>query len=212
MTITPHNNNILHINGFAIARGLLAAREVRRCELSECQGHCCGWGVSISLAQAQEILAHHQLFQPHLPPERQAPEGWFDWEVEIESDHPAGGMLVSTAVVLDPTHPTGHNCVFLRPDRKCALQVASMAAGEHPWRYKPFYCALHPITFSNHVIMLDEDNPLYIKGGSCQRPNPGRPIPLYRLFAAELTLALGEEGYAELERVAAQMETAQRVP
>ena len=53
-------------------------------------------------------------------------------------------------------HPMGANCIFLRPDRRCGLQAASIAAGEHPWRWKPFYCALHPITFDGCVVKLCE--------------------------------------------------------
>jgi hypothetical protein len=192
----------LKVNGFAVHPGLLEARPIRRCNLDECQAHCCGWGVSIQTKQVDDILAHQELIKPHLPPDRREAAKWFDGELEPEEDHPAGGMVNSTSVVEDPTHPTGHNCVFLRPDRKCALQVAGIAAGEHPWRFKPFYCALHPITFDTHVIQLDQENELYVEGGSCNRPDPGHVIPLYQLFDVEMKLAIGEEGYAELEALA----------
>ena len=192
----------LNVNGFAVHPGLLEARPIRRCNLDECQAHCCGWGVSIQTKQVDDILAHQELIKPHLPLERRDAAKWFDGELEPEEDHPDGGMVNSTSVVEDPTHPTGHNCIFLRPDRKCALQVAGIAAGEHPWRFKPFYCALHPITFDTHVIQLDQENELYVEGGSCNRPDPGNVIPLYQLFDLEMKLAIGEEGYAELDALA----------
>ena len=50
-----------------------------------------------------------------------------------------------------------------------------------------------------NVVRLDNDNPLYTAGGDCQRPAPEAPIPVYQLFEAEVKLALGEAGYAELE-------------
>lgn len=202
MTVIEEKIEPLNVNGFAVDRGLLEARPIRRCNLDECQAHCCGWGVAIRTEQVDDILAHQELILPHLPPDRRDPAKWFEGELEPEEDHPAGGMVSSTAVVEDPTHPTGHNCVFLRPDRKCGLQVAGIAAGEHPWRFKPFYCALHPITFDTHVIQLDQENELYVEGGSCNRPDPGNVIPLYQLFDVEMKLAIGEEGYAELDALA----------
>ncbi len=115
------------------------------------------------------------------------------------AERPNGPSVSRVAGVEDPPHPMGANCVFLRPDRKCGLQVASIAAGEHPWRFKPFYCALHPITFDEGIVVLAEGNELYVDGGSCNRPAPGVLIPVYKLFEMEMKLALGEAGYAELE-------------
>jgi hypothetical protein len=139
-----------------------------------------------------------------LPEERRDTNTWFDEVVEPDHDHPAGGQTMSTNVLDDPTHPSGSCCVFLRPDRKCALQAAGLAAGEHPWRFKPFYCALHPLVFDQQVLQLAEESEMYLEGGSCNRPALGDAIPLYRLFDMEMKLVLGDEGYAVLEQVAAQ--------
>ena len=40
-------------------------------------------------------------------------------------------------------------------------------------------------------------------GGHCQRPDYSRLIPVYQLFDVETKLVLGEEGYAELEKITA---------
>ena len=129
---TDDPGQLLKINGTLVDPKLLEQRAIRHCLLDECQAHCCGWGVFINVRQAEDILAHSELIQPHLPPDRRDPARWFDGTTEPEYDHPDGGALTSTTVVEDPTHPTGHNCIFLRSDRKCALQAASIAAGEHP--------------------------------------------------------------------------------
>jgi hypothetical protein len=202
MTANQGDDDTLIVNGMAVEARLLEAKPMRHCRLEECQAHCCGGGVSISTQQAEDILAHAELIQPYLPPDRRDPLRWFDWVLEPEHDHPAGGTLTNTTVVADPTHPMGANCIFLRPDRKCGLQAASIAAGEHPWRFKPFYCALHPITFDQCVVKLSEENPMYLEGGSCNRPDPAALIPVYQLFEAEMKLALGEVGYAEMEAMA----------
>lgn len=190
----------LIINGFTIDPQLFEARPLRRCELVECQAHCCGGGVAINLTQVEDILAHKELIFPHLPADRHDFETWFDGPLEPELDLPSGGMLTGTRVIPDPTHPAGTTCIFLRPDRKCALQAAGIAAGEHPWRFKPFYCALHPLTFDKHTLMLDHENEIYIDGGSCNRATDGQAVELYKLFDWEMKLAVGEEGYETLRK------------
>lgn len=193
----------LIINGIRVDAHLLEARPIRRCAPDDCQSYCCTGGVYVSVEQAADLLAHQHLIQPHLPPERRDPALWFDGTAEPDDDHPAGGMVTGTRVLPDPSHPVGEGCVFLRPDRLCALQAAGLAAGLHPWRFKPFYCALHPLVYVEKRVVLSEASEMYLEGGSCNRPAPGRPIPLYELFDAELTLALGEAGYAELRALAA---------
>ena len=190
----------LIFNGVRVDPRLLEIGPVRRCRLDECQAHCCGGGVSISIRQADDVLAHAELIQPHLPEDRRDPAGWFDRsEVEADDDYPRGEPCIGTQVVPDPTHPMGTTCVFLRPgDRWCALQVAGSASGQHPWRFKPFYCALHPLTFDKGMVTLDDENEIYIEGGSCNRPELTADLPWFKLYAAELRLALGEGGYEAL--------------
>jgi hypothetical protein len=188
----------LLINGHRIDRGLLEVRPMRRCRVEECQSHCCTGGVYISVRQTEDILAHQRLIQPHLPADRRDPALWFDGAIESDDDHPNGGPVMGTRVLPDASHPVGEGCVFLRPDRKCALQAAGIAAGEHPWRFKPFYCALHPLVYDQHRVMLGEASEMYLDGGHCSRPEPDQAIPLYRLFDWELKLVLGDEGYAQL--------------
>jgi hypothetical protein len=186
------------INGRAVDSGLLEARALRRCRLDECQSYCCSGGVWIHLRQVEDILAHQALIFPHLPPERHDTTKWFDGTLEPDTDYPEAGDCTGTAVVVDPTHPAGETCVFLRPDRLCALQAAGMANNEHPWRYKPFYCALHPLVLDEGELSLAEDSEMYKEGGNCNRP-ADELIPLYQLFDVETKLVVGEAGYAALE-------------
>jgi hypothetical protein len=192
----------LLINGIAVDSRLLEARPIRRCSIEECDARCCTGGVFVDTRQADDILAHTALIQPHLPQERRDPALWFDGLIEPDDDHPTGGSVTSTSVFPDATHPVGESCVFLRPDRKCALQVAGLAAGEHPWRFKPFYCALHPLVYDKKRLVLSEHSPIYQAGGSCHRPEADGAVPVYQLFAVELKLALGEVGYTELAALA----------
>ena len=188
----------LIVNGIAVERKLLESRTIQRCALNECQAHCCTCGVYLNVEHAKMVMANQETIMPHVPAERRDPASWFDWTLEPDVDHPEGGTLASTNVAKDATHPAGQSCVFLRPDRKCALQVASVAIGKHPWHFKPFYCALFPLVFHRHELVLDDDNEVYLEGGRCSRAICSEPVPLYRLFETEMKLAIGENGYREL--------------
>ncbi len=187
------------INNVLLSPQLFAPHPLERCRLDECQAYCCTGGVYISVAQVADIRAHAALIQPHLPPERQDPALWFDNKIEDDPDHPNYSPVMGTQVLPDPTHKAGQGCVFLRPDRKCALQVAGVAAGEHPWRFKPFYCRLYPLEFNNGVLDLATDNEMYQDGGTCHRP-AAQATPLCHTFDVEIQLVVGEAGYAEALR------------
>jgi hypothetical protein len=192
----------LIIDGRPVDPGLLEARPMRRCRVDECDSYCCSGGVWIHTRQAEDILEHRAEIIPHLPPERRDPAHWFDGSHEADDDLPGAGPVTGTRVIPDSTHPVGETCIFLLPDRRCALQAAGVANGEHPWRYKPFYCALHPLVMDSGVLALGEGSEMYQEGGSCNRLAPDQFIPLYQLFEPEVKLALGEAGYAELDSLA----------
>jgi hypothetical protein len=176
---------------------LFDCEPMRRCCLNECRAACCLYGVWIDRDQAQELLALADRIRPHMAPERRDPAGWFDGREEPDPVLPSGWAWHSR-VVEDPGHYGGTSCVFLRPDHKCALQVASVFAGEHPWRYKPFYCVLHPLDLDGeNRITLDETGLLLEEKGSCLRPAEER-TPLLEIFEPELRHLLGEEEYRRL--------------
>lgn len=196
------DDTVLIIGGTKVDPVLLESRAISRCELEECQAACCTEGVYIFRSETDDIRRHAGLIQPHVRPEHRDPETWFDGEVIEETDHPMGGTAEGSAVFPDSTHPAGRSCVFLRPDKRCALQAAGIAEGEHPWRFKPFWCALHPLEFDAGVLTFAEDNAVFRSGGSCSRPQPVS-VPIFRLYQEEVTLALGLAGFAELEAIAA---------
>ena len=193
---------IIMIQGTKVDPVLLEPRSIGRCVLDECHAACCTEGVYVFSSEVSDVRRHADLIGPHLEPGRRDPAGWFDGETIEETDHPLGGTAEGTVVYPDGTHPAGRSCVFLRSDKRCGLQVAGVAAGEHPWRFKPFWCALHPLEFDCGVLTLAEDSAVYQSGGSCNRPQPGHAIPIFRLFEEEVTLALGTAGFAELEAIA----------
>jgi hypothetical protein len=170
---------------------------MQRCRLGECHGACCLHGVWIDLAERDDLLAHAGLIAPHLPADLREPAAWFDGRQEAD-EFSSSGQVVHSTVLPDPLHYGGTACIFLRDDAKCALQVAGQAAGRHPWRFKPFYCVLHPLDLDEAGrITLDETAALLDEPGSCLRPAP-HAIPLAETFAPELRYLLGEATYQQL--------------
>jgi hypothetical protein len=173
------------------------AEPMRRCTLGECRAACCLHGVWIDRAEARDILDHAALIAPHLEPEYRDPADWLDGREEPD-EHALSGRTVHSTVVPDSAHYGETACIFLRKDHKCALQVAADANGLHPWRFKPFYCILHPLDLDEQGrITLDETDEMLSEPGSCLRP-ADRPIPLLETFAPELKYLLGEKAYARL--------------
>jgi len=180
-----------------ISSRLYKSEPMQRCKLEECRAACCLYGVWIDRAEAQEILNNAGLIQPHLPAENQNPDGWFDDRQEAD-DHSLCGQVVHSSVLEDANHYGGTACVFLRPDFKCALQVAGEACGFDPWRFKPFYCIVHPLDLDNHgQITLDETDLLLNEPASCLR-TAHAPIPLAETFEPELRYLLGDNAYKQL--------------
>lgn len=176
---------------------LLASEPLRRCDWPQCKAACCAYGVWLDEGEWREILAHAALIIPHLPPGWRDPARWLDGRREVDAFVPSGWVL-HTRVRPDPGHYAGSACIFLRSDYKCALQVAGEAAGQHPWRFKPFYCILHPLDLDEDGrITLDEAAALAEEPGSCLRW-ADQAQPLLDLFEEELRYLLGDAAYQNL--------------
>jgi hypothetical protein len=106
--------------------------------------------------------------------------------------------VVHTRVLPAPDHYGGTACVFLREDWKCALQVAAEGEGLHPWRFKPFFCVMHPLDLdAEGNLTLDTAPALLEEPASCLR-RTAVPRPLAETLEPELRYLLGEKGYARL--------------
>ena len=171
---------------------LYDSEPMQRCRLHECQGACCLYGVWVDVKEQEDILEHADLISPFMREGYSDPLTWFNNETDVDEFSPSKQVRHST-VLEDNTHYGGTACVFLRSDYKCALQVAAVKKRLHPWRFKPFYCILHPLDLDEQGrITLDETKLLLDEPGSCLRPAP-LLIPLAETFESELIHFLGEE-------------------
>ena len=177
---------------------MLQSEAVRRCTLGECRAACCLHGAWIDRVEIEDIQAHADLIAPHMPPGLTDPADWFDDRCESDP-YAISGEVGHSDVLPDSEHYGGTACIFLRSDHKCALQAAASEVGLHPWRFKPFYCILHPLDLDEQGrITLDETDLLLAEPGSCLRPAE-HPTPLIETFAPELRYLLGEKGYRQLK-------------
>ncbi len=184
------------INGLKIHPELLEEVEAERCLLHECKGACCSGGVWLDADDLKPIVPHVETIKANLPEDRRDPNTWFS-APEPDEDTPSG-VKIGTNVVDDPVRPGITCCVFLRPDRLCALQVTSRQLGLPGLGLKPFFCALYPVYVENGEVIIDHDTEIDFEGANCRRFCATKQ-PLYKVFREEMILALGEDGYRELE-------------
>ncbi len=176
---------------------------LKRCCLEECIGACCVFGVWIDPREVQDIIANAALILPFMPESAQVPGEWFV-PVEDHDEHSPSGRVLHTAVENAPWHYGETACVFCLTDGKCALQVAAMENQLHPWRFKPYYCILHPIDQDDQGrFTVDTVDALLAEKGSCLRAAE-RSTPLIEIFAPELEYLLGEKAYKVMLEVAAE--------
>jgi hypothetical protein len=173
---------------------MLRAEPMQRCVLGECKGACCLHGVWVDRCEYEEILANAELIAPQMVETLRDPVVWFDGRKDQDEFSPSGEVR-HTNVLPDRGHYGGTACVFLREDFKCALQCAAQTSGRHPWRFKPFYCVLHPLDLDEAGrITLDETAALLGEEGSCLRPSEGGEMfALLETFEEELGYLLDEE-------------------
>ncbi len=197
------------INDFQIDPKLLEQKEIKRCQLATCRGGCCADGVWLDVDQAERILDHAEMIKPFMPEDRRDQSTWFAELHDDDASFPSG-KYTGTTIVPDEAHPSGTCCRFLRPeDHFCAIQYASLQNSMQPWTLKPLYCCLYPIVddYDGGVktLTIDSDNDLFSRGGGCHDECPGTLSPIFQIYAEEISIMLGVEGYREL--CAIQQET-----
>ncbi len=167
-----------------------------RCKLQSCRAACCIYGVWIDSAEVERIMAHSHEIAPEMVENRRDSSDWLDGREDFDEHVPTGRVLHSR-VVENEKHYGGSECVFLRPDHKCALQTAAVKTGLHPWALKPFYCTLHPLDLDEKGrITLDDAGLLLDEPGSCLRPSK-LSVPLLITFEPELRYFLGDQKFEE---------------
>ncbi len=185
------------IDGFTIHPELFTEVYAERCVLHECRGACCTGGAWLDVEQLKALVPQVEAIKANLPEDRRDPDAWFSAPAADE-DSPEGASI-GTNVIDDPARPQQTCCVFLRPDRLCALQVTSQQLDLPYPGLKPLFCALYPLQIRAAEIIIDHETAQSFGGTLCQR-HCATKQPVYRIFKEELQLLLGAEGYRSLEQ------------
>ena len=179
-------------NAYRMHPRLKKSERVERCDWPNCRAACCIYGAWVDKLHAEDILKHADQISPYMEEDHQSPDSWFDGQQESD-DHALSGLVVHTTIIPNPYHYGGTSCIFLRKDFKCALQVAAEQNGDHRWRFKPFYCVLHPLDLDeNGRITLDEIELLVKEPASCLR-STHKQTALQETFRQELEYLLGNQ-------------------
>jgi len=180
---------------------MLLSEPMQRCKLHDCHGACCVFGVWVDQREMEDILANASLIAPFMNPGTENPADWFASYQDHDEFRPSK-LVVHTAVETRPEHYGGTACIFMHADGKCTLQLAAVNNNMHQWRFKPYYCILHPLDLDDEGrITVDETDLLVEEEGSCLR-RAEENIPLIKTFEEELRYLLGDKMYEELEAIA----------
>jgi hypothetical protein len=180
---------------------MFADEPLQRCRLEECKGACCVFGVWVDSREAKDILANASLIKPYMPESTRDSEDWFAPVVDNDQHSPSG-KVVHTGVETCAEHYGGTACIFWQSDGKCVLQIAAVENQMHPWRFKPYYCIMHPIDLDEQGrFTLDTNEELLNEPGSCLR-SAEYPIPLLETFEPEFKYLLGDKGLQAIKEIA----------
>ena len=179
-----------------IASRMFHKEKLKRCMLHKCHGVCCTYGVWIDLGEKQKILENVKAVQSCMDQNSIDFDDWFEGEIENDP-YTETGLVIHSKVIERDMPFLRKTCVFLRPDHKCALQVASQKIGKHSWYLKPFYCILHPMDINQDgEITLDETKIIEEEPKSCLRVSDTYSAPI-EIFEEELRYLLGDSKYLE---------------
>jgi hypothetical protein len=181
--ITLRRHALRHIAEITVDPQVLTARFERACATTRCSGRCCATGVWADAAEREAVLRHADDVQRHMDEtQEREPSRWFDPRPWDHPDFPSGcgfGTATSRGA-----------CVFLRGDRRCALQLAS---DTRTGRLKPLFCYAFPVTIVDGVLCLDD-----ARDPACCTPSSTGSITALDMYAGELQQLLGADGVDEL--------------
>ncbi len=194
------NDDTIEVGAWKVERVLATGRIEGGGPLNvgeECRGHCCRHGVYISLPDRDRILQYAaavvEVMDETQPTDTDL---WFEDETHEDEDF-EGSECIGTATYKG-------KCSFLNREGLCVLQLLEPSL-ELPRdeRLKPFYCRLFPLTTGEGRLEFDDMCDGVRPCCTLAADGPTRAIDAY---AYELTEALGAEGYAELRRIANDLE------
>lgn len=154
----------------------------------KCNGQCCHYGVYADLKEHEVIMGLKDRLIP-LMDETQTTDinKWF--EAPEEDEDFESGVAVGTEL---------HNkkCVFLDKEGLCIIQKLAINEGANPWKYKPLYCILFPLTIFEGALTIDNEH--MDRLSHCNKAEKYTST-IYDYCRNELLHLFGEDGMAQLD-------------
>lgn len=153
----------------------------------KCNGECCHYGVYTDYKEYELILSLKDRLIP-LMDETQTTDvaKWFEEPVE-DADFESGKCV--------GTELHEKKCVFLDKNGLCVIQRLAIEEGANPWKYKPLYCILFPLTIYEGALTIDEEH--IDRLHYCNKVNV-QPANLFEFCKGEIVHLLGEDGLKQL--------------
>lgn len=160
----------------------------------KCNGQCCHYGVYTDLKEHELIMSLKDRLIP-LMDETQTKniEDWFE-EPEKDEDFDSG-VAVGTELY-------NKKCVFLDKDGLCIIQRLAIEEGANPWKYKPLYCILFPLTIFEGALTIDYEH--MDRLSHCNKADK-HTSTIYEYCRNELIHLFGEDGMVKLDGYAKEV-------
>jgi hypothetical protein len=185
-TTVTARGRLSHLGRLTVHRSVFAGRFATGCDTARCDASCCALGALVDAAERDRVLAEAERVRALMTDDQDhEPAHWFAAQEHHDRDFPSGRASHTRA------GPRG--CVFLDAERRCTLHRAGL---------KPFLCTVFPLAAAEGVLRVESATPGLTRRQCCAL-EPGGPLTVFDVCAAELEHALGAEGAAELRRLAA---------
>ncbi|HMU43649.1 MAG TPA: DUF3109 family protein [Ignavibacteriaceae bacterium] len=153
----------------------------------KCSGECCNYGVYTDSKEAENLLSIKDKIIPLL--DESQSKNVSEWFEAPEKDEDfESGIAVGTQIIND-------KCTFLDKSGLCTLQKLALLEGEHPWKYKPLYCYLFPLTIFEGALTIDDEHIDRLK--TCNKNNELHTT-IFEACKEELHFFFGDQNFAKL--------------
>jgi hypothetical protein len=131
----------------------------------------CVW---VDQREMEDVLANAKLIAPHMPAGCELPADWFASYEDHDEFSPASWWFIPR---WKPSRALRRNRVYLLASRcQMRLQVAAVANGLHPWRFKPYYCILHPLDLDEQGRITVDTTPDLVDEPAVACAHPSNPF------------------------------------
>jgi Fe-S-cluster containining protein len=153
----------------------------------KCNGECCHYGVYTDYEEFELISSLKDRLIPLMDKTQTTDvEKWFE-EPTDDADFKSGKCV--------GTELHEGKCVFLDKKGLCIIQRLAIEEGANPWKYKPLYCILFPLTIYEGSLTIDEEHIDRLK--YCNKINV-KESNLFDFCKGEIVHLLGEAGLQQL--------------